>query len=133
MISTAVISTQRNMKKNLKFSPPENTRHKINPYEKSNFANLTRVQRRQRWRKQNSPVQNQAKAVIRKYKLQLRQIEFKRLKQMVPSMQNETEETSEVSYLTMTEHPHSFIFFNCKTFEFKFSSKRTRQHLQYIL
>ena len=45
-----------------------------------------------------SPVQTKARAVIRKYKLQLRQLEFKRLKQIVPSIQNDaTNDSDEVS------------------------------------
>jgi hypothetical protein len=35
----------------------------------------------------SSPVQNQARAVIRKYRRQLRQIEFKKLQKLVPTIQ----------------------------------------------
>ena len=47
----------------------------------------------------NSPVQTKARAVIRKYKLQLRQLEFKRLQQILPTMQNSdsTNDSDEVS------------------------------------
>ena len=45
-----------------------------------------------------SAVQIKARAVIRKYKHQLRQLEFKRLRQLVPSMQDADEDPSEVSF-----------------------------------
>merc|ERR1711997_581917 len=54
---------------------------------------------------QKSPVQMKARAVIRKYKLQLRQLEFKRLKQIVPAMQNDNttnDDSDEVQILSAT-------------------------------
>ena len=75
---------------------PENSRYKTNPYEKSTFSYLSQ----KNTKNQKSPVQTKARAVIRKYKLQLRQLEFRRLKQIVPAMQNETtDESDEVSNL----------------------------------
>ena len=47
---------------------------------------------------QQSPVQDKARAVIRKYKHQMKQLEFKRLQKLVPSM-DEMEDPSEVSTL----------------------------------
>ena len=44
----------------------------------------------------SSPVQDKARAVIRKYKHQMKQLEFKRLKKLVPSM-DEMEDPTEVS------------------------------------
>ena len=77
------------MKKKLNLNPPEDSRYKMNPYEKSNFAKLNLSRK--------SPTQRQARAVIRKYKYQLRQREFTRLKQILPEMQTTTDEPSEVS------------------------------------
>ena len=55
-------------------------------FEKANFARYTISK---------SPVQTKAKAVIRKYRLHIRQMEFRRLQQLVPSVQHS--EPSEVS------------------------------------
>lgn len=77
------------MKKLSRFNP--NSRYKDSPYEKSTFVHLGR-------KGCKSPVQKKAKAVIRKYKMQLRQMEFKRLKQIVPSVQND-ENSNEVSVI----------------------------------
>ena len=45
---------------------------------------------------QQSPVQDKARAVIRKYKHQMKQLEFKRLQKLVPSM-DEMKDPTEVS------------------------------------
>ena len=68
-----------------------------NSYEKSTFTYLG--QRHLKNGAKNSPVQTKARAVIRKYKLQLRQLEFKRLQQILPTMQNSdsTNDSDEVS------------------------------------
>ena len=74
---------------------PENSRYKTNNYEKSTFSYLSQTHIKKSIK---SPVQTKARAVIRKYKLQLRQLEFKRLKQIVPSIQNDaTNDPDEVS------------------------------------
>ena len=44
-----------------------------------------------------SPAHSKAKAVLKKYKKQLRQREFRKLQNLVPSIQNRQEEPSEVS------------------------------------
>ena len=76
-----------------------NQRYKTlsNSYEKSTFTYLG--QRHLKNGAKNSPVQTKARAVIRKYKLQLRQLEFKRLQQILPTMQNSdsTNDSDEVS------------------------------------
>ena len=76
-----------------------NNRYKTlsNSYEKSTFTYLG--QRHLKNGAKNSPVQTKARAVIRKYKLQLRQLEFKRLQQILPTMQNSdsTNDSDEVS------------------------------------
>ena len=84
-----------------------NNRYKTlsNSYEKSTYTYLG--QRHLKNGAKNSggsPVQTKARAVIRKYKLQLRQLEFKRLKQIVPTMQNsdstnDSEEVSKIFYI----------------------------------
>ena len=48
----------------------------------------------------SSPVQDKARAVIRKYKHQMKQLEFKRLQKLVPSM-DEMEDPTEVSSLIL--------------------------------
>ena len=53
----------------------------------------------------SSPVQDKARAVIRKYKHQMKQLEFKRLQKLVPSM-DEMEDPTEVSSLIF------FLFVN---------------------
>ena len=53
----------------------------------------------------SSPVQDKARAVIRKYKHQMKQLEFKRLQKLVPSM-DEMEDPTEVS--------SSIVFFICE-------------------
>ena len=76
-----------------------NQRYKTlsNSYEKSTFTYLG--QRHLKNGAKNSPVQTKARAVIRKYKLQLRQLEFKRLQKILPTMQNSdsTNDSDEVS------------------------------------
>ena len=44
----------------------------------------------------HSPVQDKARSVIRKYKLQMKQLEFKKLQKLIPNM-NEIQEPTEVS------------------------------------
>ena len=86
-----------------------NQRYKTlsNSYEKSTFTYLG--QRHLKNGAKNSPVQTKARAVIRKYKLQLRQLEFKRLQQILPTMQNSdsTNDSDEVStkiiYITLNQ------------------------------
>ena len=69
-----------------------------NSYEKSTFTYLGQ-RHLKNGAKNSSPVQTKARAVIRKYKLQLRQLEFKRLQQILPTMQNSdsTNDSDEVS------------------------------------
>ena len=78
-----------------------NNRYKTlsNSYEKSTFTYLGQRHLKNSAKNSSSPVQTKARAVIRKYKLQLRQLEFKRLKQIVPTMQNSdsTNDSDEVS------------------------------------
>ena len=78
----------------MKSTAAQHRRHKSsNAYEKYSMAHLALKSCK------SSPTQSKARAVIRKYKLQLRQMEFRRLKQLVPSMQHIQEEPSEVSEL----------------------------------
>jgi hypothetical protein len=86
-----------------------NQRYKTlsNSYEKSTFTYLG--QRHLKNGAKNSPVQTKARAVIRKYKLQLRQLEFKRLKKIVPTMQNsdstnDSEEVSKTIYILIHKY-----------------------------
>ena len=79
-----------------------NQRYKTlsNSYEKSTFTYLgQRHLKNGATNSGGSPVQTKARAVIRKYKLQLRQLEFKRLQQILPTMQNSdsTNDSDEVS------------------------------------
>merc|ERR1712083_509253 len=85
LISTVISTMQNHHRRPNKFSKfSRNSRYKTSLYEKSTFTYLG-----QRHTKIKSPVQTKARAVNRKYKLQLRQLEFKRLKQIVPAMQND--------------------------------------------
>ena len=70
----------------------KNNRYKNNPYEKISFSHLG--QQNLKNNKGRSPAQSKARDVIRKYKMQLRKLEFKRLKKLVPSMQNTSDEES---------------------------------------
>ena len=62
-------------------------RYKNHPYEKISFSHLGQNLNK-------SPAQTKARDVIRKYRLQIRKLEFKRLKKLVPSMQNTSDEES---------------------------------------
>ena len=68
----------------------KNNRYKNNPYEKVSFSHLG--QQNLKNNKGRSPAQSKARDVIRKYRMQLRKLEFKRLKKLVPSMQNTSDE-----------------------------------------
>ena len=70
----------------------KNNRYKNNPYEKISFSHLG--QQNLKNNKGRSPAQSKARDVIRKYRMQLRKLEFKRLKKLVPSMQNTSDEES---------------------------------------
>lgn len=75
-----------------KISSKRTRKSKVQTYEKS-----TMVHHRYICHKfQQSPVQDKARAVIRKYKHQMKQLEFKRLQKLVPSM-DEMEDPTEVS------------------------------------
>ena len=99
--SSTVRHRQKNkLRKNISNNDlTRNNRYKTlsNSYEKSTFTYLG--QRHLKNGAKNSPVQTKARAVIRKYKLQLRQLEFKRLQQILPTMQNSdsTNDSDEVS------------------------------------
>ena len=112
LISTVILTMQQNsstvrhrrqnnkLRKNISNNDlTRNNRYKTlsNSYEKSTFTYLG--QRHLKNGAKNSPVQTKARAVIRKYKLQLRQLEFKRLQQILPTMQNSdsTNDSDEVS------------------------------------
>ena len=114
LISTVILTMQQNsstvrhrrrqnnkLRKNISNNDltRNNQRYKTlsNSYEKSTFTYLG--QRHLKNGAKNSPVQTKARAVIRKYKLQLRQLEFKRLQQILPTMQNSdsTNDSDEVS------------------------------------
>ena len=74
-----------------KISSKRTRKSKVQSYEKS-----TMVHHRYICHKfQQSPVQDKARAVIRKYKHQMKQLEFKRLQKLVPSM-DEMEDPTEV-------------------------------------
>ena len=68
----------------------KNDRYRNNPYEKISFSHLG--QQNLKNNKGRSPAQSKARDVIRKYRMQLRKLEFKRLKKLVPSMQNTSDE-----------------------------------------
>ena len=68
----------------------KNDRYRNNPYEKISFSHLG--QQNLKNNKRSSPAQSKARDVIRKYRMQLRKLEFKRLKKLVPSMQNTSDE-----------------------------------------
>ena len=116
LISTVILTMQQNsstvrhrrqknkLRKNISNNDlTRNNRYKTlsNSYEKSTFTYLG--QRHLKNGAKNSPVQTKARAVIRKYKLQLRQLEFKRLQQILPTMQNSdsTNDSDEVSTKTI--------------------------------
>jgi hypothetical protein len=88
----------------------KNNRYKNNPYEKISFSHLG--QQNLKNNKGRSPAQSKARDVIRKYRMQLRKLEFKRLKKLVPSMQNTSDEESNevqilmeaVSYIDQLHH-----------------------------
>lgn len=65
-------------------------------YEKSTMVHHRYVCHK--FHQSSSPVQDKARAVIRKYKHQMKQLEFKRLQKLVPSM-DEMEDPTEVSSL----------------------------------
>ena len=64
-------------------------RYKNHPYEKISFSHLG-----QNLKINKSPAQTKARDVIRKYRMQLRKLEFKRLKKLVPRIQNTSDEES---------------------------------------
>lgn len=95
-----------NHKKRKFTSAPKNERYKSNQFEKSTFVHLGK-------KCQKSPVQSKARDVIRKYKKQLRQLEVRKLQRLVPSVQN-NEENSEVRFL---------VFYDLTVEEFLWSSQ----------
>ena len=80
--------------KRIKTSISRKNRYQESAYEKSTLSHLG-----QRYLKRGicSPTQSKARDVIRKYRMQLRKLEFKRLKNLVPSIKETSDEQNEVS------------------------------------
>ena len=80
--------------KRVKTSISRKSRYQENAYEKSTLSHLGQ---RYLTRGICSPTQSKARDVIRKYRMQLRKLEFKRLKNLVPTIKETSDEQSEVS------------------------------------